>query len=131
MTAVQTLSMMHSEALAESSTSVTRSETCRKCGLSKKSGKLSCCVRGGAWFKRCGDPDDETVDHTWAEGFQACKGKFTRVCVLCCVHFTVSLGHRANCYFARVPCFSLDSVDMRAQKWTRSRAQESQLVVLR
>ena len=48
--------------------------TCPKCGIIKKSGKLSCCALGGAWFKQCGDDDgDAYLDHTWAEGIEACK----------------------------------------------------------
>ena len=47
---------------------------CVKCGMSKKSGKYSCCARGGAWFKSCGDPSDPNFGHTWTEGIQACKG---------------------------------------------------------
>ena len=43
------------------------------CGAIKKSGQLSCCARGGAWFKNCGDVDDTNVDHTWAEGIEACR----------------------------------------------------------
>ena len=46
---------------------------CPKCGLGKKSGTFSCCARGGAWFKKCGDVGDTQFDHTWAEGIQACK----------------------------------------------------------
>ena len=49
------------------------SKLCLKCGIIKKSGKLSCCARGGAWFKNCGDAGDTSVDHTWSEGIQACK----------------------------------------------------------
>ena len=45
---------------------------CPKCGTSKKSGKLSCCIRGGSWYKNCGDPGDSSFDHTWFEGTQAC-----------------------------------------------------------
>ena len=48
------------------------------CGTTKKSGKLSCCARGGAWFKNCGDAGDMKFDHTWVEGIQACK-RFARV----------------------------------------------------
>ena len=47
---------------------------CAKCGTAKKSGKLTCCARGGAWFKNCGNAGDIQFDHTWAEGIQACKG---------------------------------------------------------
>ena len=50
------------------------SSGCPTCSTIKKSGKLSCCARGGAWFKNCGDVGDTTFDHTWAEGIQACKG---------------------------------------------------------
>ena len=46
---------------------------CIKCVATKKSGKGSCCARGGAWFKNCGDVGDTNFDHTWAEGIQACK----------------------------------------------------------
>jgi hypothetical protein len=49
------------------------SPACPKCGSIKKSGKLSCCARGGAWFKNCGDAGDPHFDHTWVEGIQACK----------------------------------------------------------
>ena len=48
---------------------------CPKCGTVKKSGKRSCCARGGGWFKNCGDVGDMKFDHTWAEGIQACKSK--------------------------------------------------------
>ena len=46
---------------------------CPTCAKMKKSGKLSCCARGGAWFKNCGDSDDTKVNHTWTEGIQACS----------------------------------------------------------
>ena len=47
---------------------------CRKCAATKASGKFSCCARGGAWYKICGDADDGKFDHTWTEGIWACKG---------------------------------------------------------
>ena len=53
---------------------VRKKRVCAKCGIVKKSGKLSCCARGGAWFKKCGDFGDTLFDHTWHEGIQACKG---------------------------------------------------------
>ena len=56
-------------------TSIVVKPVCRICGRSKNSGKSSCCARGGAWFKKCGDMDDTQFEHTWAEGVQACKGK--------------------------------------------------------
>ena len=49
------------------------SNKCPKC-VANNAGKLTCCVRGGGWFKNCGDPGDPTFDHTWQEGLQACKG---------------------------------------------------------
>ena len=48
-------------------------DACPKCGAVTKSGKLSCCARGGSWFKNCGDAGDTQFDHTWTEGFQTCK----------------------------------------------------------
>ena len=39
----------------------------------KKSGKRSCCGRGGSWFKNCGTAVDANVEHTWVEGFLACN----------------------------------------------------------
>ena len=64
---------------------------CPKCGSAKKSGKRSCCARGGAWFNNCGDTHDMQFSHTWIEGIQACKGRFWRLltfsnafsCLLC------------------------------------------------
>ena len=51
---------------------------CLKCGTTKKSGKQSCCARGGDWFKQCGDAGDQKFDHTWAEGIQSCKRTLSR-----------------------------------------------------
>ena len=42
-----------------------------------RSGKLSCCARGGAWFENCGTSDNSNTEHTWVEGVQACKGVVT------------------------------------------------------
>ena len=55
---------------------VVSSSECDKCATTK-SGRHSCCARGGAWFKKCGDAGD----HTWIEGIQACKGFATSVSV--------------------------------------------------
>ena len=52
---------------------VSSGSECSKCSATKKNGKRSCCARGGAWFKNCGDHGDLRFDHTWAEGIQACK----------------------------------------------------------
>ena len=55
---------------------------CSKCGTITKTGKPSCCARGGDWFKNCGSDGDPNFDHTWNEGVQACKRKFlvNRMC---------------------------------------------------
>ena len=49
--------------------------TCPQCGILGKTGKISCCALGGAWFKKCGNPGDSTFDHTWSEGIEACQGE--------------------------------------------------------
>ena len=46
---------------------------CDQCGTIRKSGRRSCCARGGAWFKNCGDAGDTQFDHTWAEGVESCN----------------------------------------------------------
>ena len=53
---------------------INRSNACSECGVTNKFGKRSCCARGGAWFKNCGDTGDTNFEHTWTEGVQACKG---------------------------------------------------------
>ena len=45
---------------------------CEKCGVSKKSGELSCCARGGSWFGRCGNFRD-IFDYHWDDGIDACR----------------------------------------------------------
>ena len=54
---------------------------CPKCGTTKKSSKSSCCARGGAWFKKCGDASDTRFNHTWAEGIHACKSVTSSISV--------------------------------------------------
>ena len=49
--------------------------TCPKCGTFAKSGRVSCCAPGGAWYKNCGGAANKNVDHRWFEGTQACKRK--------------------------------------------------------
>ena len=46
---------------------------CLECGTIKKSGKLSCCGRGGSWFGNCGSAGNSKLGHTWHEGIWACK----------------------------------------------------------
>ena len=52
------------------------SRACPKCGTFRKSGRVSCCAPGGAWFKNCGGVDNRNTDHSWLEGAEACKRKF-------------------------------------------------------
>ena len=49
---------------------------CPKCGMFAKSGRVSCCAPGGAWYKNCGGAANKNVDHRWFEGTEACKRKF-------------------------------------------------------
>ena len=46
---------------------------CPKCGITRKSGKTSCCAHGGSWFKNCGGAGNAKLDHTWYEGIKACR----------------------------------------------------------
>ena len=72
---------MHSAAPA--AMTVKPSRACPVCGIMKTSNTdrkisamRSCCVRGGSWFKKCGDAGNSAFAHTWFEGFEACKGEF-------------------------------------------------------
>ena len=51
--------------------SLAKHATCPKCGRTPTLPNL----RGGDWFKNCGNPGDSKFDHTWAEGIDACKSK--------------------------------------------------------
>ena len=55
-------------------TTITGSE-CAKCGTITKSGKSSCCGRGGSWFGKCGGVGNARFGHTWVEGIQVCKSR--------------------------------------------------------
>ena len=48
---------------------------CPRCGTIAKSGKMSCCGRGGSWFKSCGGTSNSNPGHTRYEGIQACKAR--------------------------------------------------------
>ena len=49
------------------------SSVCPKCGIIRKSSKMSCCAHGGSWFGNCGGADNTNYGHTWYEGIRACK----------------------------------------------------------
>ena len=48
---------------------------CPFCGINDD-GRPSCCAAGGAWRGKCGDDVDK--EHTWGEGFRACRCECTR-----------------------------------------------------
>ena len=48
---------------------------CPKCGTIAKSGKTSCCGRGGSWFRNCGGAGNTKLKHTWYEGIHGCKSR--------------------------------------------------------
>ena len=54
-------------------TTTTVSSACPTCGTITKSGKMSCCGRGGSWFGDCGSAGNADIGHTWSEGIRACK----------------------------------------------------------
>ena len=54
-------------------TTWTISSVCAKCGTIAKSWRLSCCGRGGSWFRNCGHFANAKLHHTWYEGVQSCK----------------------------------------------------------
>ena len=55
---------------------IARTMTCSTCGTFRKSGRVSCCAPGGAWYKNCGGFRNRNVGHRWFEGVQACKRTF-------------------------------------------------------
>ena len=60
----------------------TSTSVCPNCGTMEKSGKSSCCGRGGSWFGICGSSGNKRLHHTWSEGVLICKtraqGKIVR-----------------------------------------------------
>ena len=48
---------------------------CPKCDTFEKSGRVSCCAPGGAWYNSCGGAGNKNVKHRWFEGLDACKRK--------------------------------------------------------
>ena len=64
---------MFADGLKMTSAFVPSSEVCPQCGTNKKTGKRTCCARGGSWFNNCGDVGDSTFKHTWGEGVRACQ----------------------------------------------------------
>lgn len=86
------LSHNHDRIFTEAPLMMTRvppvSSSCDKCGTITKSGELSCCARGGSWFKKCADAVGPKFDHTWAEGVQICKDFASLISVTSPLQFT-------------------------------------------
>ena len=66
---------MHIKSLSETTTTTIAVAMCLRCGTIEKSGKRSCCGRGGSWFKHCGGGGNTKLHHTWSEGIQACNAR--------------------------------------------------------
>ena len=62
-------------------TTVSASSACPECGIIRKSGKMSCCSRGGSWFGKCESAGNAKLKHTWYEGIWACDGRQSRTAV--------------------------------------------------
>ena len=60
-------------ALAEPTSRMT--PACSECGITKKSGKRSCCAPGGSWYMNCGGVSNGNLEHSWLEGMEACRGE--------------------------------------------------------
>ena len=63
----------HGSKLGFTMPTTTTTPLCPKCGVNKKSGLGNCCARGGSWFQKCGDEGDTNFEHTWGDGFDACR----------------------------------------------------------
>ena len=70
---VAVFSLMSTDALAGATTMTV--SVCPRCGTIAKSGKPSCCGRGGSWFKSCGGGSNTQHPRTWYDGIQACKSR--------------------------------------------------------
>ena len=57
------------------------SSVCPKCGIIHKSGKSSCCSRGGSWFGKCRGAGNANLGRTWYEGIQACRARRSQAVV--------------------------------------------------
>ena len=76
--------MLH---VTTAATTLSISIVCPKCGITRKSGKVSCCGRSGSWFGLCGSAGNTQLAHTWHEGVQACKTR---------ARFKTAMGRQPN-----------------------------------
>ena len=67
-------------------TTTSASPACTKCGKVQKSGKGSCCSRGGSWFGNCGAVGNTKFRYTWYEGIQACKAQTSEIVLVQKLH---------------------------------------------
>ena len=72
---------------------------CPKCGIIEKSGRLSCCGRGGSWFDNCGSVASIGPDYTWYEGVRACKAR----------QFQTAVDQQQHAYHPNIHAFSGDA----------------------
>ena len=84
-------------------TRTTISSACPKCGAIEKSGKTSCCGRGGSWFRNCGSAGNSHLKHTWHEGIRACATRAR-------AHFKRVVGPQVNA--AQAPSSSASTTMM-------------------
>ena len=62
------------------------SSACNECGTIQKSGKMSCCGRGGSWFGNCGNAGNAKFGHTFYQGIQVCKARQSEFAVVQQLH---------------------------------------------
>ena len=77
---------------------------CSQCGKFPKSGRVSCCAPGGAWYKKCGESGGGNFDHSWSEGTNVCKRKFENVGIL--THFLAdfcAFAHSSDPFLSVLP----------------------------
>ena len=69
------LSFTNAHCPPPAATTMTIDLVCPQCGITKKSGKISCCGRGGSWFGNCGAAGTAKLRYKWSDGIQACKAQ--------------------------------------------------------
>ena len=98
------------------------SPRCAKCVTTNKSGRQSCCARGGAWFKNCGDAGDMKFNHTWAEGIQACESMFPIGADLGCVLYRYNMTDLKTYPLRQSSCVSTETTGVMTTTSAPSRA---------
>merc|ERR1711934_1085350 len=83
------------------STSPANANGCPKCGKFGKSGRVSCCAPGGAWYKKCGSAKNKNVQYKGSQGTDACKKKPARTTTAaisaCAVCGSVKKSRKKSC----------------------------------